>query len=172
MKTEMLVVGALFTVACGPVAPSMLKDNGALSARIQDNSSEEYSSRFSLAIEEMETHEGVDFLHANTRSVIYITVDEAELPEDRIGQATVYRSATQRRCEVLIDSVYFRRISSEEVRSSSLRLVFMHEIGHCFGLKHDEENQRAIMFPYSYVSMQSSFESFSQFMDSLKEIRL
>jgi hypothetical protein len=112
--------------------------------------------------DEMERRSNEDFLHPRDPDMT-ITIKYGDLPDHILGQARVGWS----RCDITMS----RDMEPErgQYDANDLRLVLMHEIGHCFGLMHAPSEEDVMFWAYSRPSDEE--KSVSEFIQSLNDKR-
>ncbi len=110
-------------------------------------------------INDLEQRDGINFLtDKNSGSVI--TIIDLVLPKGILGYAEP--SLFSGNCTIELDT---------EISWDEIPFTIRHEIGHCFGLMHNEYNKKDIMYPYDTYEQRSS-ESLQKFSEDLKTQRL
>jgi hypothetical protein len=114
-------------------------------------------------IQYMEAWTHSRFMHGNNPD-IYISFKFGELPEDVLGMAMPYPGGCYVTISPLLDPE-----NPNRSKYYNFHLVFMHELGHCFGLMHVKDDN-AVMY-YASGGNQGSLESITEFFRSLNKIR-
>lgn len=119
----------------------------------------------------MESMSGSRFLHAKDPDFI-ISMKFGPVPEyNRKGFIVLgFAHPGLAKCEITL-SEDINPENPKHISGVDLSLVMMHEIGHCFGLSHDENDPTSIMYPSTEPEVQRVPYSLFRFFRDLNEAR-
>jgi len=115
----------------------------------------------------MEEWSGSPFMHSRNPDIV-ISVRYGKLEDLKLATAAVQITY----CQITIREEFAPEHPLNPIyRDEDLTLIIMHEIAHCFGIMHNENDKSSIMYPASIPELQSTRASITRFFEMFNEHR-